>query len=417
MNRWIVAPFRRFRGREGSSAMRVAQRTLTVLLIALLVTVPASADKAKSLYSQGANQEALNHFDQAYELYRQAYELKPKDVQIRAAFERMKFRAAAEHIHKGQLLREAGKLPEALAEFEQAMRVDPSSFMAVQEARRTKDMIDQQANPDQQPKQTQLSERLRSAGSPVDLAAISNQPITLRMSEDSKVVYETIGKLAGIIVLFDPDYTSRRVKIDLNGVSLSEALEIVSMQSKTFWRPVTSNTIYVAADTTAKRKEIEQQVLRTFYHSNLSSTTELQDVTNTLRTVLELQRLQQLPSQIAIVVRGTPDQVALAEKLINDLDKARPEVMVEVAVMQVSRDKLRQLGIQYPFSTTSNPTISLQNPSTTSNTSNTGTNTTGTGTNTTTGNLTLNDLANLDARNFQVSIPAASVAFLMNDSN
>lgn len=417
MNRWIVAPFCRFRGREISSAMRVAQRTMTVLLIALLVIVPASADKAKSLYSQGANQEALNHFDQAFDLYRQAYELKPKDVQIRAAYERMKFRAAAEHIHKGQVLREAGKLPEALAEFEQAMRVDPSSFMAVQEARRTKDMIDQQANPEQQPKQTNLSERLRSAGSPVDLAPISNQPITLRMSEDSKVVYETIGKLAGINVLFDPDYTSRRVKIDLNGVSLSEALEIVSMQSKTFWRPVTSNTIYVAADTTAKRKEIEQQVLRTFYLSNLSSTTELQDVTNTLRTVLELQRLQQLPSQNAIVVRGTPDQVALAEKLINDLDKARPEVMVEVAVMQVSRDKLRQLGIQYPFSTTSNPTISLQNPSTTSSTTN-GSSTTGSGTTpTTTGNLTLNDLANIDARNFQVSIPAASVAFLMNDSN
>lgn len=417
MNRWIVAPFCRFRGREISSAMRVAQRTMTVLLIALLVIVPASADKAKSLYSQGANQEALNHFDQAFDLYRQAYELKPKDVQIRAAYERMKFRAAAEHIHKGQVLREAGKLPEALAEFEQAMRVDPSSFMAVQEARRTKDMIDQQANPEQQPKQTNLSERLRSAGSPVELAPISNQPITLRMSEDSKVVYETIGKLAGINVLFDPDYTSRRVKIDLNGVSLSEALEIVSMQSKTFWRPVTSNTIYVAADTTAKRKEIEQQVLRTFYLSNLSSTTELQDVTNTLRTVLELQRLQQLPSQNAIVVRGTPDQVALAEKLINDLDKARPEVMVEVAVMQVSRDKLRQLGIQYPFSTTSNPTISLQNPSTTSSTTN-GSSTTGSGTTpTTTGNLTLNDLANIDARNFQVSIPAASVAFLMNDSN
>src|SRR3569833_4658866 len=117
MNRWIVAPFRRFRGREGSSAMRVAQRTLTVLLIALLVIVPASADKAKSLYSQGADQEALNHFDQAFDLYRQAYELKPRDVQIRAAYERMKFRAAAEHIHKGQLLRVVGLLLVALVVF------------------------------------------------------------------------------------------------------------------------------------------------------------------------------------------------------------------------------------------------------------------------------------------------------------
>jgi general secretion pathway protein D len=422
MNRWIVAPRQQVRGPEKSVVRKTATRFVTVLLLALLVIMPAtsaSPDKAKSLFSQGVEQEALEHFDQAYQLYKQAFDLKPKEVQYRAAYERLKYKAAAQHVHIGQQLREAGKLPEALAEFESAMKIDPSNFMAIQEARKTKDLIDKEANPDQQPKMTGLSERLRSAGSPVELAPISNQPITLRMSEDSKVVYETIGKLAGINVLFDPDYTSRRVKIDLNSVSLAEALEIVSMQSKTFWRPVTSNTIYVAADTTAKRKEIEQQVLRTFYLSNLSSTTELQDVTNTLRTVLELQRLQQLPSQNAVVVRGTPDQVALAEKLINDLDKARPEVMVEVAVMQVSRDKLRQLGVQWPFSTTANPTITLQNPSTsTSSTSVTNGTQSATGTNTTSaGNLTLNDLANLDARNFAVSIPSASIAFLLNDSN
>jgi general secretion pathway protein D len=422
MNRWIVAPWQQVRGPEKSVVRKMATRAVTVLLLALLVIMPAtssSPDKAKSLFAQGTEQESLEHFDQAYQLYKQAFDLKPKDVQFRAAYERLKYKAAAQHVHTGQLLREAGKLAEALAEFESAMRIDPSNFMAVQEARRTKELIDQASNPDLQPKMTGLSERLRSAGSPVELAPISNQPITLRMSEDSKVVYETIGKLAGINVLFDPDYTSRRVRIDLNSVSLGEALEIVSMQSKTFWRPVTSNTIYVAADTTAKRKEIEQQVLRTFYLSNLSSTTELQDVTNTLRTVLELQRLQQLPSQNAIVVRGTPDQVALAEKLINDLDKARPEVMVEVAVMQVSRDKLRMLGIQWPFRSDANPTISFQSPSssTSSTTLSNGTQS-ATGTNTTsTGNLTLNDFANLDARNFAVSIPPASIAFLLNDSN
>ena len=415
MNRWIAAPQHQDRGTEKRGAGKSGIRAVAVLLLALLLIVPAIADKAKSSYAKGTEEEARQHYDQAFVLYKEAYELKPKDVQFRAAYERMKFRAAAEHVHKGQLLRESGKLSEALAEFEAAMKIDPSNFMAVQEARHTKDLIDQQANPDQQPKTTSMSERLRSAGSPVELAPIQNQPITLKMSEDSKLIYETIGKLAGINVLFDPDYTSRRIKIELNGVSLGEALEIASMQSKTFWRPVTQNTIYVAADTTAKRKEIEQQVLRTFYLSNLSSATELQDVANTLRTVLELQRMTHLPSQNAIVVRGTPDQVALAEKLINDLDKARPEVVIEVAVMQVSKDKLKQLGIQYPFSTTSNPSISLQSNNSTPASSTTNS-TTGT-TTTTSAGITLNDIANVDARNFQLNIPSASVAFLMNDSN
>ncbi len=78
----------------------------------------------------------------------------------------------------------------------------------------------------------------------------------------------------------------------------------------------------------------------------------MQDVVNALRQILEISRIQPLPSQGAIVVRGTPDQIALAEKLVNDLDKARPEVVVEVAIMQISRDKIRNLGISPPTSAT-----------------------------------------------------------------
>ena len=78
----------------------------------------------------------------------------------------------------------------------------------------------------------------------------------------------------------------------------------------------------------------------------------MQDLVNILRTLLDTQRLQQFPSQQAVVVRGTPDQIAMAEKLIEDLDKSRPEVVVEVAIMQVNRDKLRNLGIQPPASVT-----------------------------------------------------------------
>jgi general secretion pathway protein D len=66
------------------------------------------------------------------------------------------------------------------------------------------------------------------------------------MTEDAKVVYQAIGKAAGINVLFDPDYNSKRVQVDLNNVSLLDALRIVGTMSNTFWRPVTSNTIFVA---------------------------------------------------------------------------------------------------------------------------------------------------------------------------
>ena len=151
---------------------------------------------------------------------------------------------------------------------------------------------------------------------------------------------------------------------------MQEALQITALESKTFWRPVTPNTIFVAADTPAKRKELEQSVIRTFYLNNLSQPNELQDLVNILRTLLDTQRLQQFPSQQAIVVRGTPDQIAMAQKLIEDLDKSKPEVVVEVAIMQVTRDKLRNLGINPPTSVS----VSLQQSNaTTSTTSVTGT--------------------------------------------
>src|SRR5215467_11491646 len=385
-------------------------------LLLFCLTLTAFADRAKSLWDKGADAEARQNYEGAYEFYKQAYALKPKDLKYRASFERTRFLAAASHVHRGQILRDGGKLDEALAEFQKAMEVDASSFIAQQELKRTQQMVQEAQNPQPQASSTEknaLRRRLESAQGPVELAPISNVPITLKLTEDTKVIYETVGKLAGINVLFDPEYNSRRVRIELNGVTLEDALEVVSFETKTFWRPVTPNTIFVAQDNPAKRKELEQNVIKTFYLSNLSQPTELQDVVNAMRTILEVSRIQQLPSQGAIVVRGTPDQMALAQKLVDDLDKAKPEVLVEVAVMQVSRDKLHNLGITPPTSATValNPNIVQTTP--------TGTGTGGTSTTTTTGTpntINLNTLANLNATDFQVTIPPATANALLSDS-
>ncbi|MFB3917340.1 MAG: cohesin domain-containing protein [Terriglobales bacterium] len=386
-------------------------RCAALALALLMAAVPAFADKAKSLYNQGRDAEARQDYETAYANYQQAWQLKPKDLTYRAAATRTRFLAGAAHVKRGQVLRENGKLEEALAEFQKAAEIDPASFIAEQEIRRTRTMIEAaKSSAAAPPKPTsELGRRIEQAPGPIELAPISNVPITLKLTEDSKVIYDTIGKLAGINVLFDPDYTSRRIHVELNGVTLRQALYLVALESKTFWRPVTSNTIFVAADTPSKRKELQQNVLKTFYLSNLSQPTELQDVVNTMRTILEVSRITQVPSQGAIVVRGTPDQIALAEKLIGDLDKAKPEVIVEVAVMQIRRDKLRDLGIQWPQTAT----VALNSNLPTTGTSTTGTSTTTTSTNT----INLNRIGNLTAKDFNVTIPPATVNFLFTDSS
>jgi len=410
--------------REGKTVceertMKCLSRAAAIsFLVGAVILGAVAADNAKAFYNKGRDAEARQNYEQAYDFYKHAYDLKPTNLGYRASYERLRFLAGASHVHRGQLLREAGQLDVALAEFQKAAEIDPSSAIAKQELQRTKQMIDAaKAAPSAAvPPSGFLQKRIEQAGGPVELAAISNVPINLKITEDSKVIYETVGKLAGINVLFDPDYTSRRIKIELNNVSLEEALRIIAIESKTFWRPVTPNTVFVAADNPAKRKDLEQSVIKTFYLTNLSQPTELQDVVNTLRQILEINRLQPLPTQAAIVVRGTPDQIALAQKLVSDLDKPKAEVIVDVAIMQVNRDKSRTLGINPPTS----GSVTLQNNLNSTTTTTPGS-TVGSPVTTTSGStpntISLNSIGNLNATDFTVTISQATATALFSDSS
>ena len=117
-------------------------RPAALALVVLALILPAAADQAKSLYKKGVEAEARQNYEAAYDDYKQAYDLKPGELRYRAAFERLRFLAGASHVHRGQLLREAGKLPEALAEFQKAAEIDPSSPIAQQEIRITEALIE-----------------------------------------------------------------------------------------------------------------------------------------------------------------------------------------------------------------------------------------------------------------------------------
>lgn len=396
--------------------MRKVTATLTILF--LFAAFLSAAESAKTLFQKGVKAEARQDYEAAFEFYKAAYQQKPEELKYRVPFERTRMLSAASKIKRGQKLRDQGSLQEALTVFQQALEVDPSNDLAAQEIRRTEQMMQKSGTggqatatpPSRQEEEDPLRKRLEGASSPVALAQFPDSPITaLEMTEDSKVAYETIGKLAGINVLFDPDYTSRRLSIKLKGVSLQEGLDIVALESRTFWRPVTPNTIFVAQDTQAKRRELEQNVVKTFYLGNVSGPTDLQDIVNAIRTVLEVQRIQQIPSQSAIVIKGTPDQLALASKMIDDIDKSKPEVIVDVWVAQVRRDKLRTLGITPPQTLQ----VALQGTNTTSTGTGTGTTTT-----TSTGSgLNFNDLQHLNSTNYAVSIDSLKASAILSDAD
>ncbi|HKE08791.1 MAG TPA: hypothetical protein VKB48_13235 [Candidatus Acidoferrum sp.] len=352
----------------------------------------------------------LQDYDAAVDYYLKALKADPHNVNYKIGLDQARFEAGQHHVHEGLKLREKGDLQGAVSEFQRAQVLDPSSTAADQELKRTLQMIAERAQAAQTDEQG-VNENAQPglASAPPELKPLSRAPINLRMSNDLKVVYDTIGKLAGITVIYDPDLQARRIPVDLNNVTLEQALDIVSLESKAFWKPVTENIILIAPDNTQKRRDYEEQIVRTFYLNNVAIAQDLTEITTGLRQLLDLKRIQQVNAQNAIIIRDTPDKIALAEKIIRDIDKAKPEILVQMEVLQARTDRMRNLGIT-PGQSAS---IAINPNSTTNSNSSNGSSSTSSSA---PGTTTLHQLTHLTQNDVVLTLPGATANFALTDS-
>ncbi len=373
------------------------------------------AQSPNSYYKRGQAAEAREDFDTAYQNYQKAFSLAPKNEVFKTAYYRVRFTDAAQHVTKGRNLLGSGDEQGALVELLRANEIDPSNEAAEQEIAKIRARHGQPTTAIQNnlPMGADTQQNIDAMAGPAQLRPVTNDPLTLRMAEDSKVVYQAIGKSAGINVLFDPDYISKRIQVDLTNVSLLDALRIVGTLSGTFWRPITQNTVFVAQNSRSKRAQLDEQAVQTFYLSNAWQQNDLNDVQTALRNVLPNAKVYGVASQNAIVMRATPDELMLAQKLVNDLDKARPEVVVDIAVLEVSKNWERNLGITWP----SSAGVAIVPPTSTNSTTTCPTGST-TCTPTTSGtNPTLYNFAHLNSNDFAVTVGSATANLLLTDNN
>ncbi len=367
----------------------------------------AGCPKGKTDYSQGRKAERLQDYDAAYDYYQKALKNDPENAEYLIKFNQARFEASSLHVKNGIKLRERGQLEAAASEFQRAVAIDPSSPIAEQELRKTVGLIEERNranNAATEPPKEDHGGEPPLASMPPELKPLPRTSISLTMENDAKIVYETIAKLAGITVIFDPDFPARRIPAKLNNVTLQQALDIVSLESKAFWKPVTENIIFVIPDQPAKRRDYEENIVRTFYLSNTVQPQDLTEVVTGLRQLLDLKRITQLNSQNAVVIRDSPDKLEVAEKIIGDIDKAKPEVVIQVQVVEARVDKARSLGIS-PGQTAS---IAVVPPGTTSTTTNSTTNNNAT--------ITLQSLGHLNGSDYAVTLPGFTVNALLNDS-
>jgi general secretion pathway protein D len=391
--------------------MRGWSKTILCVSVGLLA---AGCPKGKDDYQQGRKAENLQDYDAAYDFYQKAMKNEPENAEYQIKFNQARFEASAFHVKAGVKLRERGDLQGAGGEFQRALAIDPSSPIAAQELRKVAEAMGERNQAEEAAAEAATGPAPPTlASQPPEIKPLSRAPISLHMSNDAKIVFDTIGKLAGLTIVYDPDFPARRIPVDLTNVTLEQALEIVSLESKAFWKPVTENIIYVIPDQPQKRRDYEEQVVRTFYLSNTVQAQDLTEIVTGLRQLLDLKRIQQLNAQNAIIIRASPDQLAIAEKMIRDIDKAKPEVVVQVQVLEARVDKMRNLGVLPPQTAS----IQVVPPGTTTTTTGTNTNgTTGTSTSSTTNILTLQNLAHLNGSNYAVTIPSFTANALLNDS-
>lgn len=388
-------------------------RRPTCVAVLVFAALLAGCPKGNSDYDAGRKAEAIQDYDTALVHYEQALRSDPTNAEYKLREVNARFAAGQFHVEQGEKALKQGDLQLALGEFQKARSIDPSNEAADQELKRTMDLLAAKSAAETPKVNPNPPDDSGLLAAPPELKPLSREPINLKMTNDSRAVFETIAKLAGVSVIFDPDFTSRRISVDLPNITLEEALDAVAFESKAFWQPMTSSVIVVAPDNPQKRRDLEDEEVKTFYLSNTLTPQDLTEVVTGLRQLLDLRRVTQVNEQNAIVVRDTPDKIELAAKIIDDIDKAKPEVLIHVQVLTASVNRLRDLGLLpgQSVAIAFNPTCANQ-PSSSSSSCGTSTSTTSS----TPTQIALNNLKNLSAADYSLTLPGATANAILTDN-
>ena len=315
------------------------------LLVAVLLAVALAGCATPKAYRLGQLAEQRDDYDQAIVAYTQAQAADPNNREIGLALKRARLRASAIHYDKGRRLAGAGKYEEALVEYQLALELNPANGdadAAVRETRtalRTKMAVRRDG-------QTQLESLIsRARALPLEgreLPDVSLPDSLVFRDAGSRDVLTSLARFSGISVVFDPQFRSVPLSIDLRGTRLPAALDAIGQATNTFWKVTAPNTVVVAPDTTAKRREYEEEVIRTFYLSNA----DIKETLDLLRIVVDARRLSPITATNAISIKDTPERIEAAARLLSAIDKARAEVVIDVELLEIDRTRFKQYGLQ-----------------------------------------------------------------------
>ena len=316
-------------------------------MLALAAVLAAGCATGRS-FARGETAGQAGDWEAAVGFYRQALEDDPDRPDYKIALERAMLMASSQYTERARQFEAAGQPEEALRAYTKAMEFEPSNRTLAGKAAELERMLrDRLEASTPRPAIEQLRQQARRSVEPV-LSPTNPEPLIVNLVNTSlREILGFIGNYSGINVTFDRDFQDRSITLKLEGVSLEQALQQIMISNQLFYKVLNERTIIVAADSTQKRTQYEDQVIRTFFISNADATEMQALLTGMLRVAGMAIQPQIVPNKTAntITIRATAAVVAVAERIIEANDKPRAEVSVNVQILEVSRERAKRYGL------------------------------------------------------------------------
>src|SRR5262245_57962185 len=331
------------------------RHTAAPVVFALLLQAGCAASNA---YRKGQSDAKKGNWDVAVAHYTKALAKSPDNISYKIALENARIQASRQHMDAARKYQQAQDLDKAAEELQIAVNYDPGNKSASDELYAIRERI--RVRDEERAQRSGFeATRARGAAPRVPVAVLSPRSqtrISLKFADQSlQKIFESLGKLAGVNVIFDEGYKDKRDSVELTGVTFEEALNQVTLKNHLFYKVLDQNTVIIVTESKPKRTAYDDNLVRTFY-------LQYAEVNETLQLIKSLAGLQKSAGNVplgAITVMGTPDELALAARIIELNDKPRGEVMVEVNIFEVNRTRLKNYGIElsnYTAGVTFSPT-------------------------------------------------------------
>ena len=383
-------------------------RTVWFAVVLGAVLLCAGCSPSSVAFREGRKAEEQKDYDSAVIDFQKALKYQPANSHFLLYEKEARTKASFFHAEQGERLLAQNRPDAASGEFQKAVSIDPSNMAASQNLQRL--LLQQSAlklQHEQAIRKVMEQEETSQTALGVQLKSLPSQPIAhLHLSADSRTVFETLGKLAGINVVFYYNFQPKPVSLDLSNVTIQEALRAAADEAAVFWKAISRNTILVIPDTPSNRRDLETQVMKTVYLQNPAAAADRTAILTAVKQVVGVQKAFENPDSNSITMYDTPEKVAAAAALIHNLDRGKAEVLVDVTVLEADKDRLNDLGLApVPLSGT---TATMAAIGLTTVPGSTGT--------TTVSSVALNQLKHLRTGDFSIALPGVIANALLTDS-